>query len=171
MRVIINLDIRVEMEPTDYSAPAQQESSSFQPQRFLQTLFEAYLKVATQHNVNPLVSAPIIALVDIHPLVTTALGLSGKYSKEKFARDIYRLHSSGRHITESGARVSFPISRGVRCKTISTPTETGEQMRYYGIRFIETAQREKSSLGLDEALGCTVTPNGTKPRKPEVGVH
>jgi hypothetical protein len=37
--------------------------------------------------------------------------------------------------TKQGARVSFPISRGVRGKTLTVIDETGEERRYYGIRF------------------------------------
>ncbi len=124
MRVIIKLDIRVELAPTGDPSPSQQASRSFQTQEFLQALFEAYLTVAEQQSAQPLVSAPIIPLVDVHRLVTRALGLTRTYSKEKFARDIYRLHSSGADITKSGAYLSNATLVADSARSLPTPPTT-----------------------------------------------
>jgi hypothetical protein len=51
--------------------------------------------------------------------------------------DVYLLHRGGVDTTRSGARVSFPISRGVRGKILTVIDENGEQKRYYGIRFTQ----------------------------------
>jgi hypothetical protein len=82
-------------------------------------------------------AAPVVPLVDIYGLLTLLPGQAREYSKQEFARDIYLLHRGDVTTTRSGARVSFPISRGVRGKTLTVIDESGEQRRYYGIRFTQ----------------------------------
>ncbi len=106
----------------------------FRPDAFLAALYRAYAKTAENYDTSE-ASAPIIPLVDIHSLLTLLPGVAKKYSRQKFVRDIYLLHRKGMDTTRQGARVSFPISRGVRGKTLTLIDETGEERRYYGIRF------------------------------------
>jgi hypothetical protein len=75
--------------------------------------------------------------MDIYRLLTLLPGQAREYSRQEFARDIYLLHRGGVDTTRSGARVSFPISRGVRGKILTVIDENGEQRRYYGIRFTQ----------------------------------
>jgi hypothetical protein len=60
---------------------------------------------------------------------------------EDFSRDVYLLDKSGVPMTKDGARVSFPASTGTRTPhaSLSVVTETGEQVRYYGISFLRSA--------------------------------
>ena len=115
----------------------QDRPPRFRPQAFLAALFEAYAKVVADEGDSLLQSAPVVPLVDIYGLLTLLPGQAREYSKQEFARDIYLLHRGDVTTTKSGARVSFPISRGVRGKTLTVIDESGEQRRYYGIRFTQ----------------------------------
>ena len=108
---------------------------SFRPDAFLSALYQAYSKTVAERWKANEASSPIIPLVDIHNLLTLLPGHAKEYSRQEFVRDIYLLHRGGVDTTKPGARVSFPISRGVRGKTLTVIDETGEERRYYGIRF------------------------------------
>ena len=116
--------------------PQQVEAAVFQPESFLLILFDAYSKVVENRNGDIQDFAPVVPLVDVYSWVTSSEERSKNYSKQEFARDIYRLHSSGVDTTKDGAKVSFPISRGVRGKTLTTTNDTGGEVRYYGIRLL-----------------------------------
>ncbi len=108
---------------------------TFRPDAFLLALYRAYAKTVAENCDTREAVAPIIPLVDIHSLLTLLPGVAKEYSRQEFVRDIYLLHRQGMDTTKQGARVSFPISRGVRGKTLTLIDETGEERRYYGIRF------------------------------------
>ena len=108
---------------------------SFRPDAFLAALYQAYSKTIAERFDNSGASAPIIPLVDIHSLLTLLPGRAKEYSRQEFVLDIYLLHREGVDTTKQGAVVSFPISRGVRGKTLTLIDEIGEERRYYGIRF------------------------------------
>ena len=109
---------------------------TFRPDAFLSALYQAYSKTVAEKLDADETCAPIIPLVDIHNLLTLLPGQAKEYSRQEFVRDIYLLHRGGVDTTKQGARVSFPISRGVKGKTLTIIDETGEERRYYGIRFI-----------------------------------
>ena len=108
---------------------------SFRPDAFLAALYQAYSKTVAEKFDTSGASAPIIPLVDIHSLLTLLPGQAKAYFRQEFVLDIYLLHREGVDTTKQGARVSFPISRGVKGKTLTVIDETGEERRYYGIRF------------------------------------
>ena len=108
---------------------------SFRPDAFLAALYQDYSKTVAEKFDTSGASAPIIPLVDIHSLLTLLPGHAKEYSRQEFVRDIYLLHREGVDTTKQGARVSFLISRGVKGKTLTVIDETGEERRYYGIRF------------------------------------
>ena len=114
----------------------QDRPMSFRPEAFLAALYQAYSKTVAERFDTSLDSAPIIPLVDIHSLFTLLPGQAKEYSRQEFVRDIYLLHRKGVDTTKQGAKVSFPISRGVKGKTLTVMDETGEERRYYGIRFV-----------------------------------
>jgi hypothetical protein len=118
----------------------QRKPPRFKPETFLAALFEAYSKAVAMHGRDLLQTAPVIPLIDIYELLTLLPGQAREYSKQEFARDIYLLHRSDVDITKSGAKVSFPISRGIQGKTLSVIDEAGEEKRYYGICFTQTSK-------------------------------
>ena len=113
----------------------QDESAEFHPESFLLILSDAYSKVVESRAGDIQDFAPVVPLVDVYARLTSPQESCKDYSKQEFTRDVYRLHASGVDTTEDGAKVSFPISRGVRGKTLTTTNETGGEVRYYGIRF------------------------------------
>ena len=115
----------------------QQRPPSFRPDAFLSALLQAYSQIVAQRNNGALSSAPVVPLVELYRLLTLLPGQAKEYSKQEFVRDVYLLHRSGRDTTNTGAKVSFPISRGVRGKTMTVVDESGEERHYYGIRFTQ----------------------------------
>ncbi len=113
----------------------QERPLSFRPDAFLAALYRAYSKTLAEKSDTSRDPAPIIPLVDIHSLLTLLPGQAKEYSRQEFILDIYLLHRGGVDTTKQGARLSFPISRGVKGKTLTVIDETGEERRYYGIRF------------------------------------
>jgi hypothetical protein len=138
--VIIDRKLERRLRPTvliNLLKDLQDRPPRFRPQAFLSALFEAYSRLVSDRGGDVLQTAPVVPLVDIYGLLTLLPGQTREYSKQEFARDIYLLHRGDVATTRSGARVSFPISRGVRGKTLTVIDEAGEQRRYYGIRFTQ----------------------------------
>jgi hypothetical protein len=119
---------------------SQRKPSRFRAEAFLAALFEAYSKAVAMRGKELLQMAPVVSLLDIYELLTLLPGQTREYSKQEFARDIYLLHRSDADTTRTGAKVSFPISRGVQGKTLTVIDETGEEKRYYGICFTQAAK-------------------------------
>lgn len=115
----------------------QQKPPSFKPEAFLSALLEAYSQIVAQRVNETLSSAPVVPLVELYKLLTLLPGQAKEYSRQEFVRDVYLLHRSGRDTTNRGAKVSFPISRGVRRKNLTVVDEAGEERHYYGIRFTQ----------------------------------
>ena len=129
-------------DPSPLPAPVEPspewvEPAEFHAESFLLILHDAYLKVVENRADGIQDFAPVVPLVDVYAWVISSQQPIVAYSKQEFTRDVYRLHASGVDTTEDGARVSFPISRGVRGKTLTTTNETGGEVRYYGIRFLQ----------------------------------
>ncbi len=113
----------------------QRRPAHFRPEPFLAALFEAYAKAVAMRGKDMLQMAPVVPLMDIYELFTMLPGQTREYSGQEFARDIYLLHRSGVDTARTGAKVNFPISRGVRGRTLTVIDEAGEERRYYGITF------------------------------------
>ncbi len=103
---------------------------------FLSALYKAYTKVIGDRDEEFRASAPVVPLVELYELFTLLPNQAKEYSKQEFARDIYLLHRSDIDTTKGGAKVSFPISRGARGKVLTVIDESGEERRYYGLRFV-----------------------------------
>ncbi len=116
------------------------EVTEFQPAHFLLDLFRAYSQLLEQRGDGSPRLAPVVPLIDVFALLSSVRSLSPGYSsfytKEAFIKDVYRLHASGVDTTLDGARISFPISRGVKGKTLTVTDEAGDERRYYGVRFL-----------------------------------
>ncbi len=120
----------------------QRKPPRFRPEGFLASLYAAYTKVVASQPKLLLPYGPVVPLVDLYELLTLLPGQTREYSRQEFARDIYLLHSSDVDTTKNGARVSFPISRGVAGKTLSVVDQSGEEKRYYGIAFLPAAKEQ-----------------------------
>ena len=145
--------------PAEYFAPSEPELlrlpeleeaevAEFQPDHFLLDLFRAYSQLLEQRGDGALRLAPVVPLVDVFALLSSVRSVNPDYSpdyttdystdytREDFINDVYRLHASGLDTTRDGARISFPISRGVKSKTLTVTDESGHECRYYGVRFL-----------------------------------
>ena len=119
----------------------QRKPPRFRPEPFLAALFESYTKAVAMRGKELLQTAPVVPLVDIYELLTLLPGQAREYTRQEFVRDIYLLHRSGVDtVTRTGAKVSFPIGRGVPRRTLTVIDETGEEKRYYGITFTSASK-------------------------------
>jgi hypothetical protein len=113
----------------------QEKPPRFRSESFLNAIFEAYSRIIEERGDKSPELAPIVPLLDVYRLLTLLPGQAREYSRQEFARDIYLLHRGDVTTTRSGDRISFPISRGVKGKIFSVVDESGEERRYYSIRF------------------------------------
>ena len=128
--------------PADYFPPPEPEIPEFQPDDFLLDLFRAYSQLLEQRGDSSPKLAPVVPLIDVFALLSLvnpdySPDCAQVYTREDFIKDVYRLHSSGVDTTLGGARISFPISRGVKGKTLTVTDDSGTERRYYGVRFLE----------------------------------
>ncbi len=119
---------------------AQRKPPRFRPDPFLAALHTAYTKAVAMQRRWLLDEGPVVPLVDIYELLTLLPGQSREYTRHEFARDIYLLHRSVVATTRNGARVSFPVSRGVKGKNLTVVNERGEEVLYYGLAFTPAAK-------------------------------
>ena len=118
----------------------QKRPPRFNQQRFLESLYQAYLALSRSDTADRLKLGEVgqvVALNRIYNLFTGLPGANLEYSQLDFARDLYNLESSSVREVRSGARVSFPASTGTRNPrgTISFVGPNGETFLYYGIQF------------------------------------
>ena len=152
-----------ELEEPELEKP---QAAEFRPDHFLLDLFRAYSQLLEQRGDGSPRLAPVVPLVDLFALLSSVSSLSpdytpdysGDYTKEDFIRDVYRLHFSGVDTTLDGARVSFPISRGVKGKTLTVTDEAGHERRYYGVRFLgqvaSPVKNQKNGTRLEPGRFC-----------------
>ena len=116
------------------------EVAEFQPDQFLLDLYQAYSELLEQRGDGSSRLSPVVPLVDVFALFSSVTAVSPDYTpdytKDDFIKDVYRLHASGVDTTRHGARISFPISRGVKGKIMTVTDEAGYERRYYGVRFL-----------------------------------
>lgn len=120
----------------------QKNPARFRPETFLAALHAAYVKLMAMQPERVLETGPVVPLVDVYELFTLLPGQTREYTKQEFVRDVFLLHKSGAETTKTGARVSFPISRGVAGKTLSVIDQSGEEKRYYGIAFLPAPKEQ-----------------------------
>ena len=122
---------------------AQNKKSPFRPEQFLESLYGVYLELVKDETTGRLVKSEhgrVVPLARIYKLLTSLPGIKRDYSPTDFARDLFFLDSRGVTKTRSGATVSFPSSTGTRgTKGLFTFVgPDGQDVRYYGIRFMES---------------------------------
>jgi hypothetical protein len=131
----------------------QEKPARFRSELFLNALFEAYSTIVAGRGSNGMDLAPIVPLVDVYRLLTLLPGQAKEYSRQEFARDIYLLHRGNVTTTKSGGRISFPISRGVKGKIFSVIDESGEERRYYALRFTQESIGQSIGQGIGQSIG------------------
>ena len=123
----------------------QKRPPRFNQQRFLDSLYEAYLALSRTDTADRLKLGQVGQVVPLSRIYNLFTGLPGaklEYSQLDFARDLYNLESSSIREVRAGARVSFPVSTGTRIPrgTISFVGPNGETVLYYGIQFTGAGQ-------------------------------
>ena len=115
----------------------QQRPLRFRPDRFLESLYEAYQLLNPPQKDKLVHVGKTIRLLRVYEVLTLLPGEANDYTKAEFARDLYLLDRSGVTKTRKGAVVDFPASTGTKTPTatITVITESGRQKTYYGISF------------------------------------
>jgi hypothetical protein len=117
---------------------AQQAGPRFRAEPFLASLLAAYdLVVARQGKAR----GAVVRLLDVYGVLTLLPGQARDYTKPEFARDLYLLDQS--RVTTIGTpqrRLRWAASTGTRQSgVLTTVARSGQQQRYWGIAFEETA--------------------------------
>ncbi len=120
----------------------QKKPGRYPVDRFLGALYARYLDIILEDSSSRLVKGVqerVVPLDRIYKQFTSLPGTTLEYATTDFARDIYRLETSGQTTTRSGASVSFPASTGTRsAKGLFTFVgPDGQDVQYYGVRFTE----------------------------------
>jgi len=116
---------------------SQTKKPKFAPEKFLESLFRAYLLI-----VGPAVAGSdrlgsTQALADVYEAFTLLPSSAGDYGQSDFARDLFLLDRSGLTRTKTGASFSLPASTGTKGskRTLTFVAPDGELITYFGIRF------------------------------------
>lgn len=117
---------------------AQQAGPRFRPEPFLTSLAAAYDLVVARQKKAP---GAVVRLWDVYGVLTLLPGQARDYTKPEFARDLYLLDQS--RVTTIGTpqrRLRWAASTGTRQSgVLTTVARSGQQQRYWGIAFEETA--------------------------------
>lgn len=118
----------------------QKKPPRFIPQRFLESLYQAYLALSQSDTADRLKLGEVGQVVRLDRIYSLFTGLPGanlEYSQLDFARDLYNLQARDVREVRSRARVSFPAATGTRSSrgTISFVGPNGNTVLYYGIQF------------------------------------
>lgn len=122
-------------------AARQKRPQRANTQRFLETLFGAYLVLAPQitrdWSSSSLGPGPVVQLLTIYGLLTLLPGSERDYTREEFARDIHLLDQQPDLRTKDGCRFALPASTGSKAvgKRLTVIDPQGTERIYVGIRF------------------------------------
>ncbi len=114
-----------------------QDSSAFNAESFLETLFRAATHLA---RADARADAPrpgaVVPLLDIYELLTLRPGAAADYPREAFAVDLLRLDRAPDTRTRRGHRFSLPASTGSKGRSrLTVYDERGAEHVYVGIAF------------------------------------
>lgn len=114
-----------------------QESSAFNAETFLETLFKAATHLArTDKNVDEPAEGAVVSLLDIYELLTLRPGAAAEYPREAFTVDILRLDRAPDTRTRRGHHFSLPASTGSKGRArLTVYDERGAEHVYVGIAF------------------------------------
>ncbi len=114
---------------------AQSKEPKTRPDRFIETLFEAYALVLARRKIDAYINIPIMQIYDI---LTLLPGTDKEYTLLDFLREIYLLGTSGVTTTKKGFHVSFPASTSGRersSKTYKFITRDGYEQPFAAVKF------------------------------------
>lgn len=112
----------------------QQRPNRFNPRIFLDRLVKAYAVLAPDWRGG---EGPLVALADLHDLLTLMPAAAADYPLEEFLCDLLRLDRQPDARTGRGHRFELGGSTGTKSdKRLSAFDETGGQHDYFAIRFI-----------------------------------
>lgn len=114
-----------------------QDSSVFNAEAFLETLFKAATHLArTDQRSDEPDDGAVISLLDIYELLTLRPGAASEYPREAFAVDILRLDRSPDTRTRRGHHFSLPASTGSKGRSrLTVYDEHGAEHVYVGVAF------------------------------------
>lgn len=117
-----------------------QATSRFDATRFLQQMFNAYAYLAplaqTGWRADHPGAGPVVALNDIHALLTVLPAAAADYSREEFAGDLLRLDRAPDTVTSTRHHFSLPASTGSKGRNrLTVYDETGVERVFVGVQF------------------------------------
>lgn len=114
-----------------------QESSVFNAEAFLETLFKATTHLArTDQRSDEPGDGAVISLLDVYELLTLRPGAATEYPREAFAVDVLRLDRAPDTRTKRGHHFSLPASTGSKGRSrLTVYDEHGAEHVYVGIAF------------------------------------
>ena len=118
----------------------QKRPGAFRSEAFLEALHNVYRRIVRrdEHNLTLAAPASVVSLVDIYELMTALPGTQRDYQRIDFARDLYRLETSGTTTTRKGMGMRLMSgSTGAknRSRRLTFIAPGGREITYYGIRF------------------------------------
>jgi len=114
---------------------AQARDPKTKPERFIETLFEAYELVRAKRHLDAYIDLPLVQVYDV---LTLLPGLEKEYTLLDFTRDIYFLDISDITETKKGFRLSLPASTVTRersTKILKFVTRDGYERDFAAIKF------------------------------------
>jgi hypothetical protein len=118
-------------------------ASASKSEAFLEALHKVYRRIVKRDgpDVAPGAPAPVASLADIYEVITALPGAQRDYQRIDFARDLYRLDTSGTTMTRKGNRMRLVGSTGTknRSRILTFIAPGGREITYFGIRFGDSA--------------------------------
>lgn len=114
-----------------------QDSSAFNAEAFLETLFKAATHLARiDHRSDEPAAGAVVPLLDIYELLTLRPGAASDYPREAFAVDVLRLDRAPDTRARRGHHFSLPASTGSKGRSrLTVYDEHGAEHVYVGIAF------------------------------------
>jgi hypothetical protein len=115
----------------------QGRPNRFNARSFLDRLVKAYTALAPDWQQQRGGEGPLLALADLHEVLTILPAAAADYPQEEFLLDLLRLDRQPDARTGRGHRFQFGGSTGTKgAKRLTAFDETGTQHDYYAIRFL-----------------------------------
>ena len=114
---------------------AQSREPKTKPERFIETLFDAYELVRAQRQIDAYIDLP---LTQIYRILTLLPGLEKEYTLLDFTRDIYFLDLNGLTVTKKGFNMSLTastVSRERSAKILKFVTRDGFEKEFASVKF------------------------------------